>query len=220
MSDHPLNTLMPVWSPLTTFLSCEDSSGAFVTDDEGRIVLCLACATHLRDVVLVAEPRPAPADSWCAACGRLTWGSFGRLPAPAAPIGAALLSPEALAGLGLTLEPAAGRLTPLELAEGLSDAWDDHEREVVDLLAYGAGQYDTRRIERAQRVLAAIWVARSLALHLDRLLAEPAPDLLCRLRTVIAEVRAGYGPAGPDDGPYAAEAHELDALLAAAAATA
>jgi hypothetical protein len=200
----------------TTFLSCADVSGT-IARGEGRVVLCLACAYGLQESVLVAEPRPAPADSQCSTCGRFAWGTYTAGDGAATPPGPVLLRPAELAELRLTHRRQAGCTTISELGMALGELLAVAERALTELVSSPAGGRDHLRLFYARRAVTSLWQAQGLALRIDRQLADPAPDLLLRLRGMVEAVRAGYGPDAEGDGPYATELGELNALLDPAA---
>ncbi|MEI7770118.1 MAG: hypothetical protein WCI67_09035 [Chloroflexales bacterium] len=206
----------PVWMEPTAFLSCADVSGTLARGDD-RVILCLVCAYNLQESVLVAEPRPAPSDSQCSTCGRFAWGTYTAGEGAATTPGPVLLRPAELAELRLTHRPQPGCTTTSDLALALGELLAVAERQLTELVSSPAGGRDHLRLFYARRAVTSLWQAQGLALRIDRQLADPAPDLLLRLRGMVEAVRAGYGPDAEGDGPYAAELPELNALLDPAA---
>jgi hypothetical protein len=211
----PASALRMAWLAPTTFLRCTDLSGALSPDGDGRVVLCLSCFADLQAAVIVADPRLAPADSQCLACGRFIWGRYVHAPitVPDPPPSLVLLRPIDLAALGISVRGEGGTLTPLEVVEVLGRACAAAQQDLVTLTATIAAGDEHLGVRAARRQVLALRAALGLLLILDRQITSPAPDLLLRLRGVVEQLRAGYGVIGIDDGPYAAEARELVELL-------
>jgi hypothetical protein len=209
--------IAPIWLDATVFLSVSDVSGTLTRDASDRVVLCLECAYGLQEFVFVAEPQPAPADSRCASCGRYAWGKYKSFTAGPGRAGPALLGPADLAELRLSYARTPDHMTTSDLAQALGDLHSAAAKDLVDLLASPASGRDHLRLLMARRAFQALWAARGLVQRIDRALADPAPDLLLRLRGMVEAVRAGYGPHGNGEGPYASELAELNALLDPAA---
>lgn len=203
-----------IWMNATTFLSALDLSGDLAADGDGRVTLCVSCYDKLQAAGIVAEPAAAATDSQCLTCRRLAWGRYSTEPPapPAVPPGPVLLAPADLTALGISVRPGPGALTPLDVAEVLGRTAHVAHAELVQVVASTAGGDEHLLVRAARQRLLALRAAIGLMLTIDRQLNDPAPDLLLRLRGVVDQLRDGYG-AVDNDGPYAAEAAELQRLL-------